>query len=73
MLHKNWKSRARSKKPLKWDLQRLKNIETKVVFTNSTKEHVEIIDGQKDWNSIKEGILNTNTTLRSEKLISRKL
>lgn len=70
---KNKEPHIRSKKPLKWDLQILKNIETKVVLANNTKGHVKIIDGQKDWNSIKEGILNTaNTTLKNEKLIPRK-
>jgi hypothetical protein len=39
-----------------------------------TKENVKTIDGQNDWNSITEGILNAaNKTLKSELLRPRKL
>jgi len=67
------KHRVKSKKPLNWDLQSLKDTEIKELFANSTKENVKEKYGQIDRNSIKEGILNAaNTTLKSERLVPRK-
>lgn len=55
------------------NLRRLKNTERKQRFVNSTRENVKIADGQRDWVSIKEGLLKAvDTVLKREKLITRK-
>jgi len=69
--YKNYQVRNRN--PLSETFRSLKNTEIKELFANRTKKNVKIINGQSDWNSIKEGILNAaNTTLKREALIPRK-
>lgn len=52
------KQQLRIKNPIKWNLQSLKNTETKELFAKCTKENSKTIDDQNDWKSIKEGLLN---------------
>jgi len=51
----------------------LKNTDIKELFAKRTKKNVKIIDGQNDWNSIKESVLNAAyATLKSGTLSPRK-